>query len=158
MAVTIQLRRDTAANWAAVNPVLAAGELGIEIDTKQIRVGDGVTPWVVLPQYTSGGGVLHFGFDFSDHPGPVELGIVPAGRVVEKVVLEVLVAFDAGQVTIGEDSAQARFLAASDSRLDLEAGFRRESGYLCPAPTTVKVYFSGPVPTVGIGRVLVYYS
>ena len=41
----IQLRRDTAANWASVNPVLADGEIGYEKDTKQIKVGDGTTAW-----------------------------------------------------------------------------------------------------------------
>ena len=29
MADKIQLRRDTAANWTAANPVLAAGETGL---------------------------------------------------------------------------------------------------------------------------------
>ena len=41
----IQLRRDTAANWASVNPVLADGEIGYEKDTKQIKVGNGITQW-----------------------------------------------------------------------------------------------------------------
>ncbi|KKL07037.1 hypothetical protein LCGC14_2590060, partial [marine sediment metagenome] len=33
MAVQIQSRRDTAANWTSNNPTLAAGEIGIETDT-----------------------------------------------------------------------------------------------------------------------------
>jgi hypothetical protein len=44
----IVFRRDTAANWTAVNPVLVAGEAGIEIDTNQLKIGDGVTPWIEL--------------------------------------------------------------------------------------------------------------
>ena len=36
-----QFRRDTAANWASNNPVLLAGEMGIETDTKQIKIGEG---------------------------------------------------------------------------------------------------------------------
>jgi hypothetical protein len=43
--VTIQLRRDTASNWTAENPVLAAGEIGIETDTLRAKVGDGATAW-----------------------------------------------------------------------------------------------------------------
>lgn len=42
---TILLRRDTAANWTAANPILLAGEEGLEIDTKRKKMGDGVTPW-----------------------------------------------------------------------------------------------------------------
>lgn len=45
MAVQIQLRNDTAANWTASNPTLAQGEIGIESDTKLIKVGDGVNAW-----------------------------------------------------------------------------------------------------------------
>ena len=45
MANRIQLRRDGAQQWANVNPILAQGELGIEIDTSRLKVGDGVTSW-----------------------------------------------------------------------------------------------------------------
>ena len=42
-------RRDTAANWTNKNPVLAGGEIGVQLgatsaDTK-FKIGDGVTPW-----------------------------------------------------------------------------------------------------------------
>jgi hypothetical protein len=46
---TIKLRRDTAANWAAANPVLALAEPGLEIDTNSIKYGNGITPWNSLP-------------------------------------------------------------------------------------------------------------
>jgi len=45
MAVQIQLRNDSAANWASANPTLAAGEVGVETDTFLIKVGDGSTAW-----------------------------------------------------------------------------------------------------------------
>lgn len=44
----IQLRHDTAANWAARNPVLMVGELGFEIDTNKFKIGDGVKQWNAL--------------------------------------------------------------------------------------------------------------
>ena len=49
MADQIQLRRDTAANWTSVNPILAQGELGIELDTDSIKCGNGVDTWTALP-------------------------------------------------------------------------------------------------------------
>ena len=49
MAQKIQLRRDTAANWTAANPILAQGEVGYEIDTSKDKVGDGVTAWNSRP-------------------------------------------------------------------------------------------------------------
>ena len=55
MANKIQLRRDTTANWARVNPILDDGEPGLNIDTNQIKYGDGANAWVDL-SYASGGG------------------------------------------------------------------------------------------------------
>jgi len=48
MAVQIQLRRDTAANWTSADPTLAAGEFAIETDTDKYKIGDGSTAWTSL--------------------------------------------------------------------------------------------------------------
>lgn len=65
----VQFRRGTAAEWLAVNPILAAGEIGYERDVPSgtevsldtfsysdpafgsgaIKIGDGVTRWKDLP-------------------------------------------------------------------------------------------------------------
>jgi hypothetical protein len=41
----IQLRRDTSANWAAANPVLAEGEIGMDMTVNAFKVGDGASAW-----------------------------------------------------------------------------------------------------------------
>ena len=43
--VRIQLRRGQSSDWSSVNPVLAAGEVGLESDTLQIKLGDGTSNW-----------------------------------------------------------------------------------------------------------------
>lgn len=48
MAVRIQFRRGTAAEWVAANPTLAAGELGYESDTGQFKIGNGSADWANL--------------------------------------------------------------------------------------------------------------
>lgn len=48
MASNIQLRRGTAAEWTATNPILADGEIGLETDTLSFKLGDGVTNWSTL--------------------------------------------------------------------------------------------------------------
>lgn len=48
MPVQIQFRRDTAAAWTAANPILAAGELGLETDTTYYKIGNGSTAWTSL--------------------------------------------------------------------------------------------------------------
>lgn len=52
MSVQIQFRRGLAVEWAAANPILADGELGLEKDSRLYKIGDGVTPWNSL-QYGS---------------------------------------------------------------------------------------------------------
>lgn len=42
---TVQMRRDTAANWTSTNPTLASGEWGLETDTRLMKIGDGSTAW-----------------------------------------------------------------------------------------------------------------
>ena len=49
---TIQFRRGTAAEWTFVNPILQAGEPGLETDTRRVKVGSGVDRWSDL-QYTA---------------------------------------------------------------------------------------------------------
>ena len=41
-------RRDTAANWTSNNPVLEAGQIGYETDTRRFKFGNGSTAWTSL--------------------------------------------------------------------------------------------------------------
>jgi hypothetical protein len=44
----LQIRRGTSAQWASTNPILAAGEPGLDTTTGIMKVGDGVTYWNAL--------------------------------------------------------------------------------------------------------------
>ncbi len=44
----IQIRRGIAAAWTSENPVLAAGEFGLETDTGKTKIGNGSTAWTSL--------------------------------------------------------------------------------------------------------------
>lgn len=48
MATRMLQRRGTAAEWAAMNPILAEGEIGYETDTRIMKIGDGETDWFNL--------------------------------------------------------------------------------------------------------------
>lgn len=50
----IQLRTDTAAAWTSANPILRSGEVGIESDTRRLKVWDGTTSWTNLVYFISG--------------------------------------------------------------------------------------------------------
>ena len=53
MAIKVQFRRGTAAQWTSANPLLAEGELGLELDTGKFKVGNGTQNWNALV-YASG--------------------------------------------------------------------------------------------------------
>ena len=59
MAIRIQIRRDTAANWTSTNAALYPGEIGIETDTKKFKIGPVVgggavsTAWNSITSYAN---------------------------------------------------------------------------------------------------------
>ena len=63
LTAKIQLRRDTASNWATNNPILAAGEVAFTSDVfysgtdqQRFKIGDGVQTWSQLDYVPEGGG------------------------------------------------------------------------------------------------------
>ena len=60
MAIQHTVRRDTADNFSKAECQLKEGEIALETDTRQIKIGDGVSFYTDLPYITS-----EFGdFDF----------------------------------------------------------------------------------------------
>ena len=49
MTTQIQFRRGTTAQWTVANPVLAEGEVGLELDTSKFKVGNGTQQWSARP-------------------------------------------------------------------------------------------------------------
>jgi len=66
MEALIQVRRGTAAQWLAANPVLASGEPGLETDTGKGKYGDGVKIWTLLPYSWAGADAAALKVDIYD--------------------------------------------------------------------------------------------
>lgn len=47
--IQFQLRRGTSTEWDQTNPILAAGEIGVETDTNLFKLGNGTNLWNTLP-------------------------------------------------------------------------------------------------------------
>lgn len=94
MSAKIQLRRDTGPNWTATNPVLAEGELGIDLSTNQIKIGDGSTRWQNLeyatmteisPSQVTGTAVITTDSRLSDQRTPLD-GSVTSAKIVDGTI------------------------------------------------------------------------
>jgi len=72
MASIIQIRRDTASNWTSANPTLAQGELGIEIDTLKVKVGDGSTAWTSVSYLVDTGGYAAYADTTANFTGALQ--------------------------------------------------------------------------------------
>lgn len=49
--VVVEIKRKTASAWTFQNPKLADGEPGYELDTRRLKIGNGVQDWVNLPYF-----------------------------------------------------------------------------------------------------------
>ena len=74
MAQKIQFRRDTAANWSSVNPILSQGELGYETNTGKFKIGNGGSYWNELSYFEGGASA------FSGLAGTIGETQIPTGQ------------------------------------------------------------------------------
>jgi len=78
--IRIQMRRGTAAQWASVNPVLAAGEWGLDTTNRIVKIGDGVTAWASLAVTSPAGHAASHAADGSDPVTPAAIGAATAAQ------------------------------------------------------------------------------
>lgn len=92
MGYRIQNRRDTAARWAEMNPILLEGEIGLVTDNaNQYKIGDGIHAWNDLPLRGFTGTISQ------------ELGEDENAVVSQKVVTEKLVEADGKLAKLGSE-------------------------------------------------------
>lgn len=141
-----QQRNDTAANWLLVNPILLRGELGVELDTGKMKIGNGRSTWSALPYLGVGitqTDVLNFVYPvgsikmtvYNDNPAK---GI---GGVWEQ--------WGQGRVPVSVDEMQAEFswaeITGGEKEHTLTADEMPEHSH------TVTLESSGTVTSLGFG-------
>lgn len=106
--IQLQLRRDTAANWTSANPKLASGELGLETDTGQFKIGDGSTFWNSLAY----GGIQGPAGSTTTHTGTatINFGAAPGTNITTVTVT--------GQTGILSTTALRLEMMGNDSTAD----------------------------------------
>lgn len=164
--VKVKQRYDTASNWTTNNPVLLAGELGIESDTKKMKVGDGTTSWnslaymIATPElpnniaYTDKSNEFTEPQKFSSRDGYIELGSMASinDSGIIKVVSAITVTEDSeniynllfpkksGTIALLEDAQGASLISEDAKLMDLDDGLYT----IQPKSTSpVKLYYNG---------------
>jgi len=157
MAVQIQLRNDTAANWTSNDPTLAVGEIGIETDTDLFKLGDGATAWTALGyggvQGTAGtDGGFDTGQTIDDKATSYSLVSGDAGKLITNSAAITITVDDV--LSVGEqvdflqnNALQITFAAGSGVTLNSKgAKLLTNAQY---APASVKCVASGVYVLVG---------
>lgn len=63
LKTTFKIRRGLSSAWEKNNPILEKGEPGFVIDSNQLKIGDGITPWNDLP-FIGGSGVVNASYHY----------------------------------------------------------------------------------------------
>lgn len=71
MGTRIQDRRDTAVNWALTNPILLAGERGVDTTNRLFKIGDGENTWEDLEEFNPSSMVYMGQWDPASNAYPV---------------------------------------------------------------------------------------
>ena len=77
---TVKVKRATAARWASQNPVLAAGEIGYETDTRKMKLGDGTSSWTQLSYLVADGTGSGTGTGTGGQAATIRIGTVTTLR------------------------------------------------------------------------------
>ena len=77
---TVKVKRATAARWASQNPVLAAGEIGYETDTRKMKLGDGTSSWTQLSYLVADGTGTGSGTGTGGQAATIRIGTVTTLR------------------------------------------------------------------------------
>jgi hypothetical protein len=80
MLTRILLRRDTNENWTRHNPVLAQGEIGVDVTSNLFKLGDGKKSWTELNYYSNGGGQVTLNYEMLENK-PYINGVELTGNV-----------------------------------------------------------------------------
>ena len=127
MANKMQIRRDSATNWTSTNPTLSQGEMGYELNTGKLKIGNGVDAWINLDYFDDQNGSYNDLRDlpFSDPPHVSDI----ANAASEAYVTNAITALKAGAgsaldtlnelaTALGND---ANFSATMTTQLGLKA-------------------------------------
>jgi len=127
MANKMQIRRDTVANWTSTNPTLSQGEMGYELNTGKLKIGNGVDAWVDLDYFDDQNGSYNDLRDlpFSDPPNVSDIANAASETYVNNAITALKAGAGSALDTLNELATalgnDANFSATMTTQLALKA-------------------------------------
>jgi len=127
MANKMQIRRDTGANWTSTNPTLSQGEMGYELNTGKLKIGNGVDAWVDLDYFDDQNGSYNDLRDlpFSDPPNVSDIANAASETYVNNAITALKAGAGSALDTLNELATalgnDANFSATMTTQLALKA-------------------------------------
>lgn len=175
--VRIQLRHDTTTNWSLVNPVLLEGEIGLETDTNQMKMGNGVDDWNTLeyagPQvivdqtYNSASanaqsGTAIAGANFLQNTSTSQYSVCTGGAYTRNTEGNIFIGYQAGSSSYGQSSVAIGegASASNNTGYDVIIGRQAEGNYYSSGKRVAIGYYSKVLGTgsIAIGSTDSYSS
>lgn len=130
MSDRVQFRRDTKARWAEVNPILMEGEIGLETDTNNIKMGDGVHAWNEL-EY--GVGIENITSELGDSEN-----LAASQKLVTSSLKELQNTVFPLQVSLSLDNTLLEF-TGNDKRIKVSYSIKRKDALVTPSSLVLSV-------------------
>lgn len=136
--VRIQVRRGLASEWTTANPVLAAGEMGVETNTNKFKFGNGSSTWTALSYAAADtAGIGEISQDAIDQALSMGAGLTKT--------------YDDGAntitITVDTDVISTKAFAASEASAARVAAITAAEGYTDAAVNGVNSSLSGYLET-----------
>ena len=139
---TLKLRRGTASEWSAANPVvLASGEPGFIVDTNTLKIGDGSTTFASLTAVAGGGGMSdvvddttpqlggNLDLNSKDLTGTGDMIITGSGNFTQGVFLNGATAVKSDTTSIANASGVTNMVKISQTHYDALGSYDANTVY-----------------------------
>lgn len=138
MANKMQIRRDSATNWTSTNPTLSQGEMGYELNTGKLKIGNGVDAWVDLDYFDDQNGSYNDLRDlpFSDPPNVSDIANAASETYVNNAITALKAGAGSALDTLNELATALGNDANFSATMTTQLGLKANSASLSTVATT----------------------
>ena len=138
MANKMQIRRDSATNWTSTNPTLSQGEMGYELNTGKLKIGNGIDAWVDLDYFDDQNGSYNDLRDlpFSDPPHVSDIANAASETYVNNAITALKAGAGSALDTLNELATALGNDANFSSTMTTQLGLKANSASLSTVATT----------------------